>query len=29
MVFCSGWLAEWNQEKNLRFMEHTRKIKVR
>lgn len=27
MVFCSGWLAEWNQEKNLRFMEHTRKIK--
>lgn len=28
MVFCSGWLAEWNQEKRLRFMEHTRKIKV-
>ncbi|KAL8388900.1 hypothetical protein RB595_009006 [Gaeumannomyces hyphopodioides] len=27
MVFCSGWLAEWNQEKPLRFMEHTRKIK--
>ncbi|KAL8415032.1 hypothetical protein RB594_006022 [Gaeumannomyces avenae] len=27
MVFCSGWLAEWDQKKSLRFMEDSRKIK--
>ncbi|EJT72435.1 hypothetical protein GGTG_09301 [Gaeumannomyces tritici R3-111a-1] len=27
MVFCSGWLAEWDQKKPLRFMEDSRKIK--
>ena len=28
-VFCSGMLAEWDQEKSLHFMKDSRLIKVR